>query len=76
MAAGDTKGEKETDQVQDTELTLSTGKLLGIFFALVSSLWRFFTMGYLLGKSTSQAAERRLSPPSQRQRGGQTIRRK
>ena len=45
--------EEETDQVQDTEFTLSTSKLLGIFFALVILCGVFFTMGYLLGKSTS-----------------------
>jgi len=44
---------KETDQVRDTEITLSTGKLLGIFFALAVICGVFFTMGYLLGKSTS-----------------------
>jgi DedD protein len=53
MAAGTQMGEKETDQVQDTEITLSTGKLLGIFFALAIVCGVFFTMGYLLGKSTS-----------------------
>jgi len=41
------------DQVQDTEITLSTGKLLGIFFAVVIVCSVFFTMGYLLGKSTA-----------------------
>jgi cell division septation protein DedD len=46
-------GEKETDQARDTEITLSTGKLLGIFFALAIVCGVFFTMGYLLGKSTS-----------------------
>ncbi len=45
--------EKETDQVRDTEFTLSTSKLLGIFFALVIICGVFFTMGYMLGKSTS-----------------------
>jgi cell division septation protein DedD len=44
---------KDTDQVRDTEITLSTGKLLGIFFALAIICAVFFTMGYLLGKSTS-----------------------
>ena len=44
---------KDTDQVRDTEITLSTGKLLGIFFALAILCGVFFTMGYLLGKSTS-----------------------
>ena len=41
------------DQMQDTEITLSTGKLLGIFFAVVIVCSVFFTMGYLLGKSTA-----------------------
>jgi len=45
--------EKGTDQVRDTEITLSTGKLLGIFFALAIVCGVFFTMGYLLGKSTT-----------------------
>ena len=45
--------EKETDQVRDTEFTLSTSKLLGLFFGLVIICGVFFTMGYMLGKSTS-----------------------
>jgi DedD protein len=53
MAAGAQMGEKETDQVRDTEFTLSTSKLLGIFFALVIICGVFFTMGYLLGKSSN-----------------------
>jgi DedD protein len=53
MAVGTQMGEKETDQQHDTEITLSTGKLLGIFFALAIVCGVFFTMGYLLGKSTS-----------------------
>jgi DedD protein len=53
MAAGTQMGDKETDEVRDTEITLSTGKLLGIFFALAIVCGVFFTMGYLLGKSTS-----------------------
>jgi DedD protein len=54
MAAGPQMGDKETEQqVRDTEITLSTGKLLGIFFALAIVCGVFFTMGYLLGKSTS-----------------------
>jgi len=44
---------KESDEVRDTEITLSTGKLLGIFFALAIICGVFFTMGYLLGKSNS-----------------------
>ena len=53
MATGAQMGETEKDQVSDTEITLSTGKLLGIFFGLVVICGVFFTMGYLLGKSSS-----------------------
>ncbi|HEX4604125.1 MAG TPA: SPOR domain-containing protein [Candidatus Angelobacter sp.] len=53
MAAGTQMGVKDQDQISDTEITLSTGKLLGIFFGLVIICGVFFTMGYLLGKSTS-----------------------
>lgn len=41
------------DDVQDTEITLGTAKLLGIFFGVVIICSVFFTMGYLLGKSTA-----------------------
>jgi len=53
MATGTQMAEKDTEQARDTEITLSTGKLLGIFFALAIVCGVFFTMGYLLGKSTS-----------------------
>src|SRR5579859_5598212 len=53
MATGTQMSAREADQVRDTEITLSTGKLLGIFFALAVICGVFFTMGYLLGKSTS-----------------------
>lgn len=53
MATGTQMSAKEADQVRDTEITLSTGKLLGIFFALAIICGVFFTMGYLLGKSNS-----------------------
>jgi DedD protein len=53
MATGTQMAAIEADQVRDTEITLSTGKLLGIFFALAIVCGVFFTMGYLLGKSTS-----------------------
>jgi DedD protein len=42
----------DLDETRDTEITLGTGKLLGIFFALTILCAVFFTMGYLLGKST------------------------
>lgn len=53
MATGTQMAAKDTDQIRDTEITLSTGKLLGMFFALAIVCGVFFTMGYLLGKSTS-----------------------
>ena len=43
----------DEDERRDTEITLGTGKLLGIFFALAVVCGVFFTMGYLLGKSTA-----------------------
>lgn len=53
MAVETLMAEKSSDEVRDTEITLSTGKLLSIFFALAIVCGVFFTMGYLLGKSTS-----------------------
>jgi DedD protein len=53
MEAGTQVAEKESDQEQDREIILSTGKLLGVFFALAIVCGVFFTMGYLLGKSSS-----------------------
>jgi len=40
-------------ELDDTEITLTTGKLLGIFFGLVLVCALFFTMGYLLGHSNA-----------------------
>ena len=45
--------EKTHSDSEDTEITLGTGKLLGIFFGLVISWSLFFTLGYLLGHSTA-----------------------
>ena len=53
MAVGTQMSAKDSDQVQDTEITLGTGKLLGIFFALAIVCGLFFTMGYMLGKNTN-----------------------
>src|SRR5215472_12842294 len=48
---------EKTGATRDTEITLGTGKLLGIFFVMVIICAAFFTMGYLLGRgSTSMAA--------------------
>ncbi|HET9790287.1 MAG TPA: hypothetical protein VFR08_03215, partial [Candidatus Angelobacter sp.] len=46
----------DLDDPRDTEITLGTGKLLGIFFALTVLCAVFFTMGYLLGKSTANGS--------------------
>ncbi|MGB8911646.1 MAG: SPOR domain-containing protein [Candidatus Sulfotelmatobacter sp.] len=35
---------------QDTEITLGTGKLLGVFFSLVAICAAFFALGYTLGR--------------------------
>lgn len=43
----------DLDETKDTEITLGTGKLLGIFFTLTVLCAVFFTLGYLLGKSTA-----------------------
>lgn len=49
--------ESETDELQDTEITLDTGKLLGIFFGLVLLCSVFFTMGYLLGRGNAAGSK-------------------
>ena len=38
---------------QDTEITLGTGKLLGLFFALAAVCGLFFGLGFMLGKSSA-----------------------
>ena len=45
--------EKALVESEDTEITLGTGKLLGIFFGVVFVCSIFFTLGYLLGHSTA-----------------------
>jgi cell division septation protein DedD len=51
LAAG--RGKDDVRESEDTEITLGTGKLLGIFFGLVIICSLFFTLGYLLGHSTA-----------------------
>lgn len=48
------------EELRDTEITLGTGKLLGIFFGLVVVCAVFFTMGYLLGKSSVDGAHTQI----------------
>jgi DedD protein len=40
------------DSSQDTEITLGTAKLLGLFFALVAICAVFFSFGYTLGRKS------------------------
>jgi DedD protein len=49
--------ESETDELQDTEITLGTGKLLGIFFGLVLLCSVFFTMGYMFGRGNAAGSK-------------------
>jgi len=49
---------------QDTEITLGTGRMLTIFFALVLVCALFFSLGFSLGKKTSQAVGNSLLNPS------------
>jgi DedD protein len=49
--------ETETDERENTEITLGTGKLLGIFFGLVLLCSLFFTMGYMLGRSNATGSK-------------------
>lgn len=43
---------------EDTEITLGTGKLLGIFFGLVLVCSFFFIVGYLLGRANGSASNK------------------
>ena len=43
------------DSAQDTEITLGTAKLLGLFFGLVIVCAVFFALGYTLGRKTDAA---------------------
>jgi len=58
-----------TSSTEDTEITLGTGKLLGLFFFLVGICALFFALGYSLGRksepsitSASSAAVPQTSP--------------
>jgi cell division septation protein DedD len=41
------------EELQDTEITLTTSKLLGIFFGLVLICSVFFTLGYVVGHANA-----------------------
>lgn len=45
-----------TETLQDTEITLGTGKMLGLFFALVVVCAVFFAIGFSLGRKSPPGA--------------------
>ncbi|HXY48476.1 MAG TPA: SPOR domain-containing protein [Terriglobales bacterium] len=49
-------------ELQDTEITLGTGKMLGLFFGLVALCAAFFGVGFSLGRKSAAAS---LIPPDQ-----------
>ena len=51
---------RDRDLSEDTEITLGTGKLLGIFFGLVFVCSFFFTMGYMLGRSNAGGGNKEI----------------
>src|SRR5438067_11662165 len=59
-------------QAQDTEITLGTGKLLGIFFSLVIVCGLFFGLGFNFGRATASQGEPTLQaiPPTLTVAGG------
>jgi DedD protein len=54
--------ERRMASSQDTEITLGTGKMLVLFFALAALCAVFFGMGYKLGKSSSVTAAETVAP--------------
>jgi DedD protein len=61
-----------TSELQDTEITLGTGKLLGIFFSLVIVCGLFFGLGFNFGRATTPQSETTLQaiPPTLTVAGG------
>jgi cell division septation protein DedD len=49
---------------QDTEITLGTGKLLGLFFGLVIVCAVFFSFGYMLGRKTDAGLSGTVANPA------------
>src|SRR5258708_39038323 len=49
---------------EDTEITLGTGKMLGLFFGLVILCAVFFGMGYTMGRNSTKSAPELLPSPS------------
>jgi cell division septation protein DedD len=53
----DTRTGTDLEDQENTEITLGTGKLLGIFFGLVLLCSLFFTMGYMMGRSNAAGSK-------------------
>src|SRR5215472_10200984 len=53
-----------TDELEDTEITLTTGKLLGIFFGLVLICSVFFALGYVVGHSNAASEKTDVVGPA------------
>src|ERR1043166_4735893 len=50
----------EQDQdIRETEITLGTGRLLGLFFGLVTVCALFFSLGYMFGRGSGTGAVHR-----------------
>src|SRR6266481_2603774 len=56
-------GSSRVDDANDTEITLGTGKMLGIFFGLVILCAVFFGMGFSMGKNSVRSAPELLPSP-------------
>ena len=55
---------------QDTEITLGTAKLLGLFFGLVIVCAVFFALGYTLGRKSDAGLTATITPPLQTSSNG------
>jgi cell division septation protein DedD len=53
------------EEANDTEITLGTGKMLGLFFGLVILCAVFFGMGFSMGKNSVKSTPELLPSPTQ-----------
>lgn len=52
------------EELESTEITLGTGKLLGLFLGLVVICAIFFSLGYALGKNSTPVQAQMTEPPA------------
>lgn len=57
-------GTLPAEDTTDTEITLGTGKMLGLFFGLVILCAIFFGMGFTMGRNSVRSAPELLPSPS------------